>query len=447
MFGKLTEKLQKLLTTFKGESSFTEKKVEEVSSLIKSALLEADVEYGVVVHFIKQVREDLKNLEPIKGVASKDLLIKSIHDQLVNIFGKVSQPLKLKHSLTTILLCGLQGCGKTTQAAKLAAFLRKKPHERKVLVAACDLQRPAAIRQLEILCEEVGCEIYTERAATSPVDVAKKAKEYAINNGFNTLIVDSAGRTHVDQDLMNEMRSIYEVLNPEEVLFVANAALGQEAAVVAKSFHDQLPITGSILTMLDGSSRAGAAFSIVHQTNQPIKFEGIGEKIEDLRPFIPHSMADRILGYGDIINLVKKAEEQFEEDQMKRIEKRMRTSQFTMDDYLYCFKKIEKMGPLKNLLQMLPGMGNISQLESKAPEISYMKAIIQSMTKSERACRDEVTPKRLSRISNGSGRSIEEVRRVVKNFGKLKKLGKKTSKLRQLQNQLSPQMKDFSRFL
>lgn len=446
MFGKLTEKLRSVLATFKPGTTLTEKNIDSVIGPIKKAFLEADVEYSVVKHFIKKIQHDLIGEKLIKGVSPRDQLIKSIHDQLVSIFGEEPQSLKLPNKLSTILLCGLQGCGKTTQAAKLAFLLQKKPFERKVLIAACDLQRPAAIRQLEILCEQVECGFYTD-GDCSPAVVAKNAKEFAFKNGYNTLIIDSAGRTHVDAALMDEMQEIYQATTPEEVLFVANAALGQEAASVAKNFHEKLSITGSILTMLDGSSRAGAAFSIVHHTGQPIKFEGIGEKIEDLRTFIPRSMADRILGYGDVINLVKKTEEQFEEDQMKRLEKKIRTSQFNLEDYLYCFAKIEKMGPIKNILQMLPSMGNISQLEKMSPEVQNTKAIIQSMTPNERKCREEFTPKRLNRIANGCGVSLENVRRLIKNFNKFKKFGKKIPQLQKLKNKLPPQMKDFSRFL
>nr|NGX26777.1 Signal recognition particle protein [Chlamydiota bacterium] len=334
-----------------------------------------------------------------------------------------------------ILMCGLQGAGKTTMTAKLALYLKKKKNK-KVLVAACDLQRPAAVEQLKRICAQSETEVVAIEGEKKPLKVAKAAHSRARKEGFDVLIVDTAGRLHIDAPLMNELKDLKKALDPQEILFVANATTGQDAVKTAQEFDNTLGITGSILTMLDGSARAGAAISITEVTKKPLKFEGIGEHIDDIQVFNPKSMADRILGMGDVVNLVKKVEEHIDEEESAKLEKKMRRAAFTYDDYLKQIGMMKKMGSFKSLLKMVPGMSNLGDLDISEKEFQKTEAIIQSMTPIEREERVELIPSRRHRIANGSGTSIDDVNRLVKGFKKLKKLCKSMPKMKSMPKEM-----------
>ncbi len=323
-----------------------------------------------------------------------------------------------------ILLCGLQGSGKTTQCAKLAAFLQKKDPNKKIMLSACDLQRPAAVEQLKRLGSQIQVPVFAIDGETNPVRVAKLALQKAKEDEVSVLIVDTAGRLHIDEDLMRQLEEIKAATSPHEILFVASAATGQDAVKVAAEFDQRIHITGTILTMLDGSARAGAAISIREVTNKPLKFEGIGEKITDLQIFNPQSMADRILGMGDIINLVRKAEENMDEEESQALEKKLMKATFTYDDYLRQMGMFKKMGSFKSLLKMLPGMSGMGDLDIDEKELTRIEAMISSMTLEERREKVELVPSRRRRIAQGSGVSIDEVNRMVKGFKKLKQFCK-----------------------
>jgi signal recognition particle subunit SRP54 len=365
--------------------------------------------------------------------------IKVVHDELVLLMGgslesdEVAFPLKFQGAPTVILMCGLQGSGKTTQTAKLAAYFQKKEFRKKVLVAACDLQRPAAVEQLKKLCEPAEIPVFALEGETNPVRVAKEALQKAKKEQFDVLIVDTAGRLHIDEELMQQLEELKAAIEPHEVLFVASSATGQDAVKTAAEFDKRVAMTGTILTMLDGSARAGAAISIREVTQKPLMFEGIGEKIGDLQPFNPHSMADRILGMGDIVNLVRKAQEEMEETEVEKLEKKMRKAAFTYDDYLTQMGMMKKMGPLKGLLQMLPGAANFPDLDKSADEFKKIESIIFSMTPDERRERVEMLPSRRWRIAKGSGTSVDDVNRLVKNFKKMKDFCKNLPNKKQLE--------------
>jgi signal recognition particle subunit SRP54 len=320
----------------------------------------------------------------------------------------------------------LQGSGKTTHAAKLALWLKKHFHKSPLLVAL-DLQRPAAIEQLKILGKKIGAPVFSIEGETDPLKVAKEALK---EGEYDVLIFDTAGRLHIDEELMEQLEKLKKTVDPEEVIFVANAASGQDAVKTAKQFEERIGITGSILTMLDGTTRAGAAVSIKEITGKPLLFEGVGEKVEDIQIFNPHSMADRILGMGDVINLVKKAEEQFSEEENARLEKKLRSASFTFNDYLKQMSSIKKMGPLKGLLKMIPGIGDAINLEDSEKEFTKMEAIILSMTQEEREGEVELIPPRKRRIAKGSGTSMDEVNRLVKGFKQIKKMAKELPHLK-----------------
>jgi len=344
--------------------------------------------------------------------------------------GSEETGLALSGNLAVILLCGLQGSGKTTQCAKLAAFLQKKSPNRKILLSACDLQRPAAVEQLKRLGAQIQVPVFTMEGESNPVRVAKEALQKAKEEGFEVLIVDTAGRLHIDEELMEQLEQIKAATSPQEILFVASAATGQDAVKVASEFDQRIQITGTILTMLDGSARAGAAISIREVTRKPLKFEGIGEKIGDLQVFNPHSMADRILGMGDVINLVRKAEETMDEEESRALEKKLMKASFTYDDYLRQMGMLKKMGSFKSLLKMLPGMSGMGDLDIDEKELARVEAMISSMTLEERTEKVELVPSRRRRVAKGSGASIDDVNRMVKGFKKLKQFCKEMPALK-----------------
>ena len=423
MFGGITEKFQNVFAALSSKKKLTEENISDAVREVRLALLDADVNYTVAKNFIKKVKEKALGEEVTKSVTAGDQFTKIIHDELKSLMGSDEASLNIGHRPSIVLMCGLQGSGKTTQSAKLALYLKKQ--NKKVLIAACDLQRPAAIDQLETLGGQVEVSIYADRGQKNPVKVAKGALDKAKKEVFDVLIIDTAGRLHIDDELMKELSKIKGAVDPHEILFVANAATGQDAVKTAAEFDGQIAITGTILTMLDGNTRAGAAISICEVTGKPLKFEGVGEKVTDFQLFNPQSMADRILGMGDVINLVKKAEEHVNQEDAEKLQKKLLKASFTYDDFLKQMRSIKKMGSLKSLLSMMPGFSNMGDFEVSDKEMGKIEAIILSMTPNERLGFDELIPPRRRRIATGSGSSIDDVNKMIKNFKRIKQMMKK----------------------
>ncbi len=429
MFSALTQKFRDLTATLSGKKNITEENIAEAIRSIRMALLDADVNYGVASSFVKKVKEKALGEAVLRSVAPGDQFTKIVHDELIALMGADEAVLCLRKAPSIIMLCGLQGSGKTTQCAKLAKYLKKSG--KRVLIAACDLQRPAAVHQLKTLGDAAGVSVFSIDAETHPKVVARGARELAVKEGYDVLIVDTAGRLQIDEELMKELQHLKEILDPDEILFVASASIGQDAVKIAAEFNAQIDMSGVILTMLDGGARAGAALSIKEVTGKPLKFEGIGEKIDDLQLFNPRSMADRILGMGDVINLVKKAEECFDKDEEAALEKKMRTASFTYEDYLKQMKMLRKMGPLKGLVKMLPGAANLPMSDDSEKQFFKMEAILFSMTKDERLEKVDLAPSRRKRIAKGSGTSIDDVNRMIKGFKQLKLFLKEMPSMKQ----------------
>lgn len=430
MFGALTEKFQQMFSGLMGKKTLSEDNISDAVRQVRLALLDADVNYSVVSQFIKRVKEKVIGSAVIKSVSPGQQFIKLVHEELTALMGTEESPLELHGKPSVILLCGLQGSGKTTHCAKLAAYLLKKHPHKRVLLAACDLQRPAAVEQLKKLGAQIDVPVFSLEKEKDPVRVAKEAFQQAKNGGFDLLIVDTAGRLHVDEELMQQLEAIKSVVDPQEILFVASAATGQDAVKTAVAFDKRVQITGTILTMLDGNARAGAAISIREVTRKPLKFEGIGEKVGDIQPFNPRSMADRILGMGDVINLVRKVQENIDEEESQQLEKKLLKATFTYDDYLKQMAMVKRMGSLKSLLKMLPGMSGMGDIDVNDKEFDKMEAMIFSMTLQERREKVELIPSRRRRIAQGSGTSIDDVNRMIKGFKKLKQFCKEMPSLK-----------------
>lgn len=433
MFGSLTEKFRNLASRLIGQKTLTEENISDAVRQVRLALLDADVNFTIVSQFVKRVKEKAVGDQVLKAVSPGQQFIQIVHDELVALMGAEETPLSFKGSPSIIMLCGLQGSGKTTTTAKLAHLLQKKPYQKKVLVAACDLQRPAAVEQLRTLCQSIDVPLFAIEGEKDPVQVAREALKKAKDEQFDVLIVDTAGRLHIDTELMEQLQRMKEVLQPHEILFVASSHAGQDAVTTAQTFDQQMTITGTVLTMLDGTSRAGAAISIREVTQKPLKFEGVGERVADFQPFNPQSMADRILGMGDIVNLVRRAKEEFDESQSEALEKKLLKAAFTYEDYLKQMTAIKRMGPLKSLLQMLPGASQLPNLDQSEGEFKKIEAIILSMTPEERIEKVELIPSRRWRIAKGSGTSVDDVNRLVKGFKRMKDLFKNLPK-KSLQN-------------
>jgi signal recognition particle subunit SRP54 len=437
MLGTLTDKMQGLLSKLAGKKKLTEENISEAVSEVRMALLEADVNYSVAKTFVKRVKEKAVGDAVIKSVTPGQQFIKVVHDELVALMGGGEASLDLEaRQPAVIMVCGLQGAGKTTHCAKLAKYLKKKGNSKNPLLAACDLQRPAAVEQLKTLGAQIGVDVFAIPGEKDPLKVAKEALAYAKKEGKDVLIVDTAGRLHVDEELMQQLAKIKTILNPSEVLFVANATTGQDAVNTAAEFHKRMEITGTILTMLDGNTRGGAAISIREVTGKPLKFEGVGEKVDDLQLFNPASMADRILGMGDTINLVRKAQEHIDEDQAKQLEKKIRSATFTYEDYLTQIQMVKKMGSIKSLLGMLPGMSSLKTLDFDDKEFFKVEAIIQSMTPGERAEKCELAVPRRKRIAKGSGTSMDDVNKLVKSFKQAKQFFKNMPNMKNLEKMM-----------
>ncbi|MCH9612464.1 MAG: Signal recognition particle protein [Chlamydiia bacterium] len=436
MFGALTEKFQGLFSSLGKERSLTEKNISDAVRAVRLALLDADVNYKLATTFVKRVKEKALGEKVLGSISPQDQFTSIIHEELIDLMGTEEAPLTLKSGLNVVMLVGLQGAGKTTQTAKLAYLLKKKEFGKRPLVVACDLQRPAAIDQLEALASQNEIGFFGDRSENNPAKVASRGVEYARANGYDVVLLDTAGRLAIDEVLMKQLSDIQKAVSVDAVIFVASCAMGQDAVNTACEFDKQVGITGSILTMLDGSARAGAALSICHVTGKPLMYEGVGEKISDLQVFNPQSMADRILGMGDVINLVKKAQEHMDEEENKALEKKFLKAQFTYDDFLSQMGKLQKMGPLKGLLKMMPGADQIPDLEESTRDFQSMKAMIQSMTPKERGCLVEMEPSRRRRIAMGSGCDIHEVHKLVKNFKQLRKMAKELPKFKKKMKKL-----------
>lgn len=416
MFGSLTERFQNLF-----QKKLTDDNLKEAVREVRLALLDADVNYSVASGFVKRVKEKVIGENVLKSIKAKDQFIKIVHDELITLMGTNEHELDINRHPAVIMLCGLQGSGKTTTAAKLALYLKNQ--KKKVLLAACDLQRLAAQDQLKTLGSQIGIEVESE--GKTPQTVAKSALERAKKEAFDVLIVDTAGRLHIDDELMDELLQMKKALTPHETLFVANSATGQDAVTTASKFDEQISITGSILTMLDGNTRAGCAISIREVTGKPLVFEGVGERVEELQLFNPNSMADRILGMGDVINLVKRAEGLMDENETRDLEKKFKKASFTYQDYLKQMGMIKKMGSLKGLMKMMPGFSKIDEMDVDDSELSRIEAMILSMTVREREGRDELEMARRRRIAAGSGAHLDDVNRMIKGFKRIKQFMKK----------------------
>lgn len=428
MFDSLQEKLELTLKKFRGQSKITEENISEAMREIRRALLEADVHIDVVKKFVDSVKEKAIGSE-VKGKLLPDqLIVKIVNDELVELMGSKRSEIKIASGKPTIILvAGLQGSGKTTFCGKLAKNLRKKG--RQPLLVACDVYRPAAIEQLKTLAEQVKIPIYTEEGNNDPVDIVKNSLEYARKFGRDTIIVDTAGRLTVDEKMMEEVQNISKAIDPTETLFVCDAMIGQDAVTTAKAFHEKLELTGVVLTKLDGDTRGGAALSVLHVVGKPIKFVGVGETVDDLEPFHPERIASRILGMGDILTLVEKAEAQIDKAEAEKLEEKIRKNEFTFDDFLSQMKTIQKMGSLKDLLGMIPGMDKqLRNVNVDDGAFKKVEAIIQSMTKKERTHPKIINGSRRMRIAKGSGTKVQDVNRLIKQFDDMGKMLKNISR-------------------
>ena len=424
MFESLGDRLQNALHKIKGYGKITEDNISEMMREIRLALLEADVNYTVVKEFTNTVKEKALGEEVASSINPGDLFVKIVKDELTELLGGEAEELNMKGNPAILMLVGLQGSGKTTTAGKLANFLRKK-HAKKPLLVACDVYRPAAIDQLKQLGKQLNIEVYDE-GKSDPVKIAKNAIEYAKENKYDYVLVDTAGRLHIDEDLMEELQNIQKEITPQEILLVIDSMMGQDAINVITGFNDALSLTGVILTKLDGDTRGGVALSVRHLTNVPIKFIGVSEKLDGLDSFDPERMAGRILGMGDIISLVEKATEAIDEKEAEKTAKKMQQGKFDLEDFLSTMKQIKKLGPIENLIKMIPGakkMG-LNNVQVDPKQMAHIEAIILSMTPKERRNPDIIKASRKTRIASGSGTSVQEVNKLLQQFDQMKKMMK-----------------------
>lgn len=425
MFENLSERLERSFKILKGQGRITEINVAETLKDVRRALLDADVNYNVARDFTDQVKEKALGQNVLTAVNPGQMMVKIVHDELATLMGSEAAPINLKGSPAIILMSGLQGSGKTTFSGKLANML-KKQEQRKPLLVACDVYRPAAIQQLHVLGEQIGVPVYSEPESKDPVQIARNAIAHAQQEGLDTVIIDTAGRLAVDEEMMNEISSIKEAIRPDETLFVVDSMTGQDAVNTAAAFDKRLDFDGVILTKLDGDSRGGAALSIRSVVNKPIKFVGTGEKMEALQVFHPSRMADRILGMGDIVSLVERAQQQYDEEEAKRLETKIAKNQFDFDDFLAQIAQIKKMGNLKDLVSMIPGVGKmVKDLDISNDAFKGIEAIIYSMTPEERAKPSLLDGSRRKRIADGSGTSVAEVNRLIQQFDQVSKVMRK----------------------
>jgi signal recognition particle subunit SRP54 len=424
MFENLSEKLDKAFSVLKGHGKITEINVAETLKEVRRALLDADVSYKIAKDFTKRVKEKAIGQDVLTTLQPGQLMVKLVKDELTELMGSQAEGINLEAKPSTILIAGLQGSGKTTFTGKLALFLKNKKSKKPLLVA-CDVYRPAAINQLEILAEQVGVEVFTNRESQDPVAIAKAAVEHAKQNGHNVIIVDTAGRLAIDEQMMNEIAAVKAAVNPQETLFVVDSMTGQDAVNTAKAFNDRLDYDGVVLTKLDGDTRGGAALTIKSVVNKPIKFVGMGEKMDALDVFHPNRMADRILGMGDVVSLVEKAQEQFDAEKARKLQKKIAKNEFDFNDFVEQIGQIKKMGNVKDLMGMIPGMGKaMKDVEIEDDAFKHVEAMISSMTKEERSNPSILNGSRRQRVARGSGRSVKEVNQLIKQFNDMGKVMK-----------------------
>ncbi len=425
VFEGLADKLQDTFKRLKSKGKLTEKDVTEAMREVKLALLEADVNFKVVKDFVNKVKERSVGVEVLESLTPGQQVIKIVNEELTDLMGKAQSKINFSSKPPTIImLVGLQGAGKTTTTGKLAGML-KKQGKRPLLIAG-DIYRPAAIKQLQVVGEKVGVPVFTMGDKQSPVDIAKAGIDHGTNHGNDVILIDTAGRLHIDEDLMGELQNIKTSVKPHEILLVVDSMTGQDAVNVAEHFNEKLGIDGVILTKLDGDTRGGAALSVRAVTNKPIKFAGLGEKLDDLEPFHPDRMASRILGMGDMLSLIEKAQENFDAKKAKELENKIKNQQFTFDDFLDQLEQVQQMGSISQILEMIPGMGGkqLKGLDVDEKELVYVKAIIQSMTKNERENPSIINGSRRKRIATGSGTSVQQVNKLLKQFDQTRKMMK-----------------------
>lgn len=424
MFDNLQDKLEKAFHVLKGHGQVSEVNVAETLKEIRRALVDADVSFKIAKEFTNTVKERALGADVLTSLKPGQVLTKAVRDEMATLMGGTTSDLDLSQKPSIILMAGLQGSGKTTHSGKLANYLKRKK-TRKVLLVACDVYRPAAIDQLHVVGEQIGVEVFSDKENKNPVDIAQKALAHAKANGFNAVIIDTAGRLAIDEEMMAEIRDIHQAVKPQETLFVVDSMTGQDAVNTAKAFNEVLDYEGVILTKLDGDTRGGAALTIRSVVNKPIKFIGTGEKMDALDVFHPTRMADRILGMGDVVSLVERAQEQFDEDEARRVQKKIAKNQFDFDDFLGQINQIRKMGNMKDLMGMIPGMGKMMKnIDLDDDAFKGVEAIIQSMTPDERANPKLINGSRRKRIATGAGKDIQEVNQLMKQFAEMSKMMK-----------------------
>ena len=425
MFQNLADKLSNAFKKFRSKGKLTEADVKEGMREIKLALLEADVSFKVVKDFVKRVTERAVGSEVLESLMPGQQVVKIVHEELIELMGNTQAKLEISSKPpTVVMMVGLQGAGKTTHSGKIAGLYKKQG--KNPLLVACDVYRPAAIKQLQIVGSQLNIPVFADEKSKNPVSIAKNAIDYANKNGHDMVFIDTAGRLHIDEVLMKELQDIKKVTSPTEILLVIDSMLGQDAVNVAESFNGLLDITGVVLTKLDGDTRGGAALSVRYVTGKPIKFVGTGEKLDTIEPFYPDRMASRILGMGDVLTLIEKAEEAFDKKQAEELEKKMRENTFTLTDYLEQMAQLKKMGSLESVMAMVPGMGG-KDIKIDENMLAHTEAIILSMTPKERENPDIINSSRKKRIAKGSGTSVEEINRLLKQFDQMKKLMKQMS--------------------
>lgn len=422
MFDSLSDKLERAFKVLKGQGKITEINVAETLKEVRKALLDADVNYKVAKTFTDTVKEKALGQQVLTAISPSQLLVKITHDELTQLMGGETAETRLDSNPTIILMSGLQGSGKTTFSGKLANYIKNK-RGKKPLLVACDVYRPAAIDQLHVLGEQIGVEVFSDRENKDPISIAKKAVQQAKDNGNTVVIIDTAGRLAVDEVMMNEIAALKKEIKPQEILFVVDSMTGQDAVNTAKAFNDRLDFNGVVLTKLDGDTRGGAALSIKTVVNKPIKFVGTGEKMEAIDVFHPNRMADRILGMGDVVTLVEKAQEQYNEEEARKLSKKIAQNKFDFNDFIGQLQQIKKMGNVKDLVGMIPGIGKaMKDVDINDDAFKHIEAIIQSMTPGEREQPEIINGKRRERLAKGSGRPIQEVNKLMKQFEETRKM-------------------------
>ena len=424
MFDNLSDKLDKALHVLKGHGSITQVNVAETLKEVRRALLDADVNFKIAKDFTKTVQQKALGQNVLTSLQPSQLMVKIVKDELTALMGGDAAGINLKGSPSVILMSGLQGSGKTTFSGKLANYLKTKKSKNPLLVA-CDVYRPAAINQLQVVGDQIGVEVFSDQGNMDPVAIATKAVAHAKANGHNVVIIDTAGRLAVDEPMMQEIENVHKAISPSETLFVVDAMTGQDAVNTAKTFNDRLNFDGVILTKLDGDTRGGAALSIKSVVNKPIKFIGTGEKMDAIDVFYPDRMADRILGMGDVISLVERAQEQFDEDEARKLQKKIAKNQFGFDDFLKQINQVKKMGSMKDLVGMIPGAGKaMKDVDIDDDAFKHIEAIIHSMTPQERSVPTTIDTNRKKRIAKGSGTSVQQINQLLKQFQQMSKMMK-----------------------